>query len=341
MVVKGQVMKSYDSVDIFKFILSIMVIAIHTVLLPMVLYPWLRVAVPCFFLMSSFFFYKKVKTNQAEGNLHIKKYVVRNLKLYLFWFIVLLPMTISIRINWFDQGFFIGILNIIKNTLFSSTFVASWFIVASITAMVIVFFASKKLNNITLLILSIMIYILISLSSAYSFLIKNTFLETFFEYYTLIFTDINLSFPDAFIYIVLGKIIAENDIEIKKIILIVWLILSAVLLYVEWRIVYKHTNKNYLDAFLSLPSISVALFLLVKDFNFKIKGAPIYRKCSTIIYASHGSIIPLVRDVLKLLKIYYNPFVLFLITLCLCLILCHIIFMLQRNKKLKFLKYAS
>ena len=234
-----------------------------------------------------------------------------------------------------------GIFNVINNTLFSSTFVASWFIVASITAMVIVFYASKKLSNSAMLVLSTIIYLIVSLSSSYSFLIQGTFLEIFFKYYTFIFTEMNLSFPIALIYMVLGEIIAENDWQIKRYILIIWLIISAVMLYVEWRILYHYTLKCNLDAYLLLPMISVALFLLVKSFNVKIKGATTYRKCSTIIYASHGSIIPLVKDTLKLLEISYNPLVISIITLCLCLVLSHIIFKLQKCEKLKFLEYAS
>ena len=39
----------YDSkYDMVKFILSLMVLAIHSALYPMVLYPWLRIAVRCF-----------------------------------------------------------------------------------------------------------------------------------------------------------------------------------------------------------------------------------------------------------------------------------------------------
>ena len=82
--------------DIVKFIMALMVVAIHSSLFPMVLYPWLRLAVPMFFIISSYFFFgnlRKVETDK-EKNKRLWKYVKRNLILYGFWFVVLLPYTL-------------------------------------------------------------------------------------------------------------------------------------------------------------------------------------------------------------------------------------------------------
>ena len=143
-------LKRYDILDLAKFILSIMIVAIHTALFQTYLFPWLRIAVPLFFMISSFLLFDRVNASSIDQKDQvIKNYFIRQLKLYLFWFIVLLPLTIYFRKDWVigvDSIFHI-ITNIFSNTLFSSTFIASWFIVASIWATLIVYNASKKVNN--------------------------------------------------------------------------------------------------------------------------------------------------------------------------------------------------
>ena len=82
--------------DIVKFILSLLVLAIHSTLYPMVLYPWLRIAVPLFFMMSSYFLFSKLREASKDNHRAIlRKFVVRNLQLYLCWFIILLPITVT------------------------------------------------------------------------------------------------------------------------------------------------------------------------------------------------------------------------------------------------------
>ena len=168
------VKKNNDLLDVIKFILSFMIVAIHTNLFPSVLYPWLRLAVPMFFLISSFLFFKKVNRCEkaTEKNKALKSFVIRNVILYAFWFIVQFPYYFVAR-GWFDYGFVNGIINILINMIFGSTFVASWFIAAIIIGTVIVFFASKKLSNKALLAIGVVLYIIISLRSSYVILFKN------------------------------------------------------------------------------------------------------------------------------------------------------------------------
>ena len=77
--------KNYDILDLTKFILSIMIVAIHTQLLLSILYPWLRLAVPLFFTISSFLLFKKININPKEESEIIKNFCRRQIKLYLFW----------------------------------------------------------------------------------------------------------------------------------------------------------------------------------------------------------------------------------------------------------------
>lgn len=106
--------RNFDSVDAAKFVLSILVVAIHSY--PFDGYavffnPILRTAVPLFFLISSYFFFNhhKYLSDLEERVLHIEKYVSRNLHLYLFWMLVFLMPTIRYR-QWFSNGILNGLV---------------------------------------------------------------------------------------------------------------------------------------------------------------------------------------------------------------------------------------
>ena len=88
-----------DAFDVAKLLLSIFVVAIHAQLLPELLNPLFRVAVPLFVMMSGFLLFGKL--GRAEGESAKRRqlllFIKRNLFLYMFWFIVLLPLTIYAR----------------------------------------------------------------------------------------------------------------------------------------------------------------------------------------------------------------------------------------------------
>ena len=123
--------------DLSKYILSIMVVAIHSELFPNHLYPWLRIAVPLFFIISSYFLFFKVQQHPNNKNEIVRTFIKRNLELYVFWFVVSLPFTIYKRRVWWTGDIFHFFFTVLKNLLFSSTFTASWYITASIWACII------------------------------------------------------------------------------------------------------------------------------------------------------------------------------------------------------------
>ena len=202
--------------DIVKFILSLLVLAIHSTLYPMVLYPWLRIAVPLFFIMSSYFLFSKLREAPKDNQRSIlKKFVVRNLQLYLCWFIILLPITVYIRRNiWFSNSFFENVLIILKSLFFGSTFVASWFITATVIGSLIIYFLSKTLkNDCIVLLFSVIAFCFVTITSSYKSVIANTFLIVVIDMYIDFFGGLVCNFPAAIFWIFLGKIFAEEKIK--------------------------------------------------------------------------------------------------------------------------------
>lgn len=136
-----------DVFDLTKFVMSFMVVAIHSNLCPSVLYPWLRMAVPMFFIISGYILFTRLnhiaEEEQADCVMH---YIHRNMKLYMIWFVILLPVTVITRRSWFDDGTIRGIYRCIRAFLFGSTFRTSWYLTASVTSVLLVYTVSKKMR---------------------------------------------------------------------------------------------------------------------------------------------------------------------------------------------------
>ena len=343
--------RNNDLLDLVKLILAFMVVAIHTGLLDPALYPWLRLAVPLFFIISSYLFFIRINRCQ-DGRaklVALKTFVLRNLMLYAFWFVVQFPINIFIR-GWFDFGFWNGILSIVKSFFLGSTFVASWFIMALIIGTVIIFFASKKINNSTLFAFGAVLYVLIAMRSSYIYLFTDIeglqdFLLGVKSYENVMAEPMN-SFPAGIFWIICGKIFADGGF--KATIKTSWGVLgiSSALLLTEWILLYNLTDRYNKDFYVMLAPCAIAIFsILIQLKPIRIPHAKELRKISVITYASHGAVLAVVRKALNLTFGAYIPdtlesVIIFVIVSGICIGGSILIFNLEKYNYLKWLKYS-
>ncbi len=346
----NQQQNSYDAkFDILKFILSFLVVAIHTQLFPSVLYPWLRIAVPTFFMITSYFIFGKLKSisDDASRTVIIKKFVIRNLKLYLFWFVLLLPLTLYLRRDiYFANGILVGLWNFVKNLMFGSTFIASWYIMASVIGVLLIFILSKRIGNKLLLAITSVIYILIALkSSYYSLFEQNAVISTIVNIYNTFFGDPVLSFPASLFWITCGKCFAEETFKPKKSICIIMCLSSCVLLYGEWLFVKGLSGSLDNDCYLLLPPVCVGLFgwiLTCKPIHSRF--SIYFRRCSTVMYALHATLAPVILVLYR--RLFNIDFALlnFVTVSVICLVVYAFIEIILKhkthNKVLGLLKYS-
>ena len=159
--------KQRDILDLAKYILSIFIVAIHSSLLGDLIYPWVKIAVPLFFIVSAYLLTEKLKETPKENRWSATwKYIKRNLLLYLFWFVILLPVTIVARKDWWQGDVGLFIWKIISSTLFSSTFKVSWFIVGCIYGALAIYL-TMKLPKVFSIIIGLAFYSLTLLLSSY------------------------------------------------------------------------------------------------------------------------------------------------------------------------------
>lgn len=223
---------------------------------------------------------------------------MRLLKLYLFWFVFFGWFFLYKNRDCFNDGLGDGLLFCLKSFVFGSTFDASWYIMASIIGTILVFFLSKMLSRNILLVLSFVIYSIITLSNSYYNLFPSTFGHVDDIYNQLTMTHLSVSFPASILWIMMGKYAAESKClnttpsQRRLAVYIFFNITSLLLLELE----YHYTVLYYLtdDCFFFLIPASFFLFLIVKSISLNIPYSKQLRKISTIVYCSHYNIISIV-----------------------------------------------
>ncbi len=282
-----------DSLDIFKAVLAVMVIAIHSGLLPNLLFPWLRLSVPAFFLMSSYLFFK--------GSRDIGKFLRRLLCMYCAWFLVLLPITLFLKKElwfasygwaWFFRDLFLG-----------STFPASWFFSALAESVLIVYLLRKFMCPNILLILSFIPFAFSCCCSSYPSVFSNyPLLGSFRDAFSAIANPL-YSFCAAIFWVCVGIALAEKSGRAQRTRILPMLIMGLVLLYGEWRYVYVRYGKLANDCYFSLPAVVIPMFVLVRDCGIKFKFSLEARFFSIMSYPLHFSIIKCIRGAFKMIGV--------------------------------------
>lgn len=334
--------KRLDSVDVAKFVLSIMIVTIHLSPFPSLdpyIMPMLRVAVPLFFLISAFFFFGKYHAEiTIEGKIgRLERYVKRNLQLYFFWLIVLLLPTLSYR-KWFDAGLLMGIFHAMRDFVFGSTFIASWYIMASIIATVAIAVASRYLGNKCLVALSLVTYCACCLLSNYG---NAPFVASHYDALYFAFQEGYNSFWVALFWVVAGKILAENKqkvLQLGKGYLWATFFVGVVIIYLEQITVLRGGWAVADDCYFGLAIVCVPLFLLIIRANVSCKMASFLRNASIVTYCLHAT--------LNWLLVHFtfasawHPFTIFAIVLALSWFLTAAIMHLEKCSRLSWLRYS-
>ena len=137
----------------------------------------------------------------------LAKFVLRNLRLYAFWFTALLPVVLVMK-KYFEGGIVHGTLRFFADIILGSTFPASWYISALVIGCVIMYFVRGRAGSIAALLLSCAAYFICCLMSNYRGLFEGSAMEHIFVVlYPGTFYN---SFPAGLVWIALGKLLAAK-----------------------------------------------------------------------------------------------------------------------------------
>lgn len=335
----------YQSLDLLKFIMAIMIVAMHTGACPAIVNPWFRIAVPLFFIVSSFFFFKKVNaTDESERTEVLKHYLGRVIKLYFFWMVIQFPVNIILSWNsLMVDGIVLMPLYLLRKILFTGMFGASWFLMALIYGIPIIFYLSKFLSNKYILLITFVLNVIVVFQSSYANVFEGAI--RFRELSLAVLgTNLEFSFLVALLWIEIGKLLAEHISEIK--ISSVWLSIMVVFLIVLLFFENKFIDENNLairhDTYFMLIALCPLVFILCSRFQINLKYSYQLRKLSTVLYCMHFTLKECISlSLLKMFDYHISGQMLFLSVLLICLTVgLLIVNVLGKNNNLKILKYA-
>ena len=161
----------FPGLDLVKFVMAILIVAIHTSLF--IEKPWLYsiistingFAVPTFFVVSSFILFSKINDKKGvERKSIFKSAWKRQIIFYLVWYVLMLPMTYLTFFkiaNWKE---------ILYAFVFNSTFSGYWFIKSLIINTLILFFCDTKKKLWICFFISLPVYLFFSYNKNFGFI---------------------------------------------------------------------------------------------------------------------------------------------------------------------------
>ena len=230
--------------------------------------------------------------------------------------------------------------------LFRGTFTASWYIVASIYGVLIIFFLLRKVNNSVLIFIAGVLYIIVSLTSSYETIIfQSEAIKTAYDVFTTYIDVPATSFLTAVVWLICGKCFAEGFFKKNRPLYAVIMVVSGIALYAEWLFVKQldQTIKN--DCYIMLMPFCIGIFGFINSCGkLTVKHSVSMRRLSIIIFVTHGMV---GRITSKIIRIVFGENIVpvsYVITICICigiyLVLEFVYSKCKDNRFGKILQYA-
>ncbi len=343
--------KNIDSIDIAKGFLCLAVMCIHVNPFPnkyrFGIFPISRVAVPLFFLFTGYLFFtrynKKESTDQERSQL-LRKQLKRLLVLYFSWLLILLVPTIRIR-PWFDNGFWPGVHELVHSTFFGSSFVASWYIMTCVTAIVAVVFLKKIFPDYMIVLIGAILYLnCLLMSNYYGISNKYEFCKSIIDFWHTVHIQPCFSLPGGLIWIAIANFISLRLDRIvgffKRTNLIpILLTFSLACLYFEEYCIERLKIRQANDCYVFLIPVCALLFLSIIMTDIRVPFAPVIRNCSTLFYVTHATLKYRLDEYFAAQGFAFSNLQMFCIVFALCSCISFIIISLSKRETFKWLRW--
>lgn len=332
--------KNFNSIDLFKFIMAVAVVAIHTnpivhwtkplaIRIVVIVEEW---AVPFFFTASGFFLFHAMEKPYKTQIKRIDKYMIKIIKMYCAWTLISLPLTVyGYLIS--ENGIISCILSYFKYFLFVGKLYNSyhlWYLLSLIYALIAIrFLVNKGVKPILIMGVSVGVYLFGEIMAV---LVENLntlegFLYKLVSLYQYVFN--NGGIFTGMMYVSVGMLIACYRWNIRK-----------------WTGIVAIVALNFLKLCMSgivirfMMPVEVALLFMVL-LEMEIPEHKLWKDCrraSTVIYLSH-----LIFFSIYTFIIIRNPnklgFDSFIVTLTFSILNACLLIMAQKRGHFKLLKH--
>ena len=298
-----------------------------------------NISVPTFFVISAFLFYRNDKFDVKR----LKRFVKRNILLYLSWLAVLLIPVVYFR-GYFSEGFANGIFQMIKNFLFGSTFVASWYIMALIICVVLHFSLRTVLSNKSLLVIGLATWCICAFARFKEINVSYDFMAPI-RISVVWPTAIYNSFPAGFLWVCIGEELTHLNYSARNRIVIQKFMATGTILYIAFWIASYLKDNSLLLLFLMkylttvFPVILVMIFVLGMDIS--IKNHIYIRNISTVQYCTHGTIMILLEKCVGKAGYELRSFPISMLKVAIVVLACHLLafLLIKIRTKIKVIDY--
>ena len=290
-----------------------------------------NLAVPFFFISSSFFILKKLESSNYSFEI-LKKYIFRMLYLFIGWLIIYLP--IQIFFMNYNLPTDLSLKSIVMILMGLAFVPGGWFIISCIYSVIIIFLLRKLFPYWFVILFAFIIY-------AYNLVYKSGYTSDMFTPIEMMnkYIDTNLSFINGFFWFALGLLFVkyESVLNLKRNTFYIILLFESLLV-----VILTFSNLNFgVEQFLKI-SILIVLFGISTRYDLpQIKGYKYLRSAGIIFYLSHFIIawwvFPAIRSVFGIDR-PLNP-INYVFTIMCCTVLTILILKLERKKKFNLLSY--
>lgn len=340
-------MNTYNPyVGIYKFILSLLVVAIHVEPFTGDIAYYInnciaRIAVPSFFILSAYYLFDKLLNNNWDKKIFIKteKHLA---KYYLVWLLLHSPVVI-LRLYENSTSIPHFIWQLFQAVCLKGPYGSLWFLPATILAFALVYYLGRKTSPVLCLCVSFPFFLFAALEIEYHALIKDiAWMEVVNEFFVAIFGWLANGLTFAFFFCAIGFYIAytKNKVRsIKKDTILA--IISFTLLFIECHIIRKYElTGSYGGAMLALIPTTyyiVRVLLQLKSKEILNPLAKYLQNMSMLIYPMHFAIMEILDFIFRNNSIYNSSTTLqYIIVTAITCGISAIILKLGSTKKFKF-----
>lgn len=350
--------KTYNGLDVVKFVMAIFIVTIHAHPLSDISYNWnyaltqgiARIGVPFFFVTSAFLLFRKMKLNCLDKG-RIKRYLWHIFRLYVVWTVIYLPIIVYTGIIKGKHGMLMGVFATIRNTIMSGSYLQLWFLQALIvSAIIIVALLHFHVSVKRIFLLTGSLYCIALLGEAYYsvfdfFFPQGSAMYTFWHYLAKIFVTPRDGICFGALYFFMGAYLSSVKAKLSMRHIKWGMLIFFILLMVEVMQGSFIGLTRASDVYIFLVPLTYYVFLYAK--NMSLKNSPIWlylRKQSMYIFYIHPWFLFILNAFFgkgKHSLVNIGSMTIFLMTVALSIVFGHIIIKLSEKERFAFLKYLA
>lgn len=295
--------KNYAGIDYFRLIAAFMVIAIH--ISPfgilskdvdyIITYCLGRIAVPFFLMVTGYFVIAPYIGSGFRKERSIRKFIKKNLLLYLMATICYLPITV------YSKNMPYTIIEWIKWLLFDGTFYHLWYFPAAIIGCILLIILVRK-SVMLAVCFSVIAYMIGLFGDSYYGIVKDIpALSSLYDgiFYISSYTRNGIFFAPVFL--LLGMLLTLPKARCQNTVCRRGMVVFLILMFLEGFITYHSNIQKHNSMYVFLIPVMYFLFQLLLMISGK---APTWiRNGSMLIYIIHPAVIILLRGIAKIIHL--------------------------------------